>query len=421
MDKYYYKCFDCGKEYNKYDVEESLIYLCPDCGLVQKNQPLRGVLLIQYDYKLIRKNHSAAELKELEPGKFWQYGYLWPLEYEKGKVKGINAKSLDLIALGVDCVQELSSNDERFFILDDTRNPTLSFKDRASSLVVLKAMQMGIKEIAAASTGNAGSSLAGICARMGLKSIVFVPRNIPDSKRIQIQSFGAQVIVVDGNYDLAFDTCLELSQKKHWYNRNTAYNPLTIEGKKSSAYDIFISFHGKIPDIIFVPVGDGVIIAGLYKGFWELKQLGWIKKIPQLIAVQAEGSNAVVKYMTNKKFRYFSTNSIADSICAGAPRNLFMAYDSIAKSGGSAVAVSDKEILTAQKTVAQKYGILIEPSSAASYAGYKKYCKTKSIGKKTPLLLFTGNGLKDISALMKWNDASKPVGAEAIRKIFHAK
>lgn len=421
MDKYYYKCFDCGKEYSKNEIEKNLVYLCPSCGLVQKNRPLRGVLLIQYDYKSIRKDYSAVDLKRLEPGKFWQYDYLWPLEYEKGKVKGIKEKSLNLISLNPDCVQELSSKDEQFFILDDTRNPTLSFKDRASSLVVLKAMQMGIKEIAAASTGNAGSSLAGICARLELKSIIFVPKNIPDSKRIQIQSFGAQVVVVDGNYDLAFDTCLELSQKNHWYNRNTAYNPLTIEGKKSSAYDIFISFKGKIPDIIFVPVGDGVIIAGLYKGFWELKQLGWIKKIPELIAVQAAGSSAVVKYTANQKFSYAPTNSIADSICAGAPRNLFMAYDSIVKSNGEAVTVSDKEILAAQKTVAQKYGILIEPSSAASYAGYKKHCRTKSIGSKTPLLLFTGNGLKDISALMKWNSAAKPAGIDAIRKKIHVK
>jgi threonine synthase len=421
MDKYYYKCFDCGKEYSKNEIENNLFYLCPDCGLVQKNRPLRGVLLIQYDYKTIRKNYSAADLKTLKPGKFWQYDYLWPLEYEKGKVKGIKEKSLGLISLNADCVQELSSEDEQFFILDDSRNPTLSFKDRASSLVVLKAMQMGIKEIAAASTGNAGSSLAGICARLGLKSIIFVPKNIPDSKRIQIQSFGAQVVVVDGDYDLAFDICLEYSKKKNWYNRNTAYNPLTIEGKKSSAYDIFISFQGNMPDMIFVPVGDGVIISGLYKGLWELKQLGWIKKIPELIAVQAAGSSAVVKYCANQKFKYSQTDSIADSICAGAPRNLFMAYDAISKSHGCAIAVSDKEILAAQKTTAQKYGILIEPSSAASYAGFKKYCKTISIGKKKPLLLFTGNGLKDISALVKWNDTVKPANTETLKRRFLSK
>lgn len=418
MEKYFYKCFDCGKEYSKNEIENKLIYLCPACGLVQKNQPLRGVLLIQYDYKTIKKNYSADDLKKLQPGKFWLYDYLTPLQYEKGKVKGVKEKDLELISLQPNCYQELSRGDEKFFILDDSRNPTLSFKDRATSLVALKALQMGIKKIAAASTGNAGSSLAGLCARLGLQSVIFVPKNIPDSKRIQIQSFGAEVVIVNGDYDLAFDTCLEISGMNNWYNRNTAYNPLTIEGKKSSAYDIFISSNGKIPDIIFVPVGDGVIISGLYKGFWELKQLGWIKKIPQLIAVQASGSSAVVKYFKNRKFKYSSAGSIADSICAGAPRNLFMACDAIIKSGGNALAVSDAEILTAQKTVAQNYGILIEPSSAASYAGYKKYCKTNPIGKQIPLLLFTGNGLKDTAALTEWNECIKPAGAESLIKKY---
>lgn len=421
MDKYFYKCFDCGKEYSKKEIEDNFIYLCPACGLIQKNQPLRGVLLIQYDYNAIKEKHTAGELFDLQPGKFWLYDYLWPLETVKGKLKRIEDASLNLVTLSSNCYLELSSKGERFYILDDSRNPTLSFKDRASSLVVLKAMQMGIKQIAAASTGNAGSSLAGICARLGLKSIIFVPKNIPESKRIQIQSFGAEVVIVDGDYDLAFDTCLEISKKNNWYNRNTAYNPLTIEGKKSSAYDIFISTRGKMPDIIFVPVGDGVIIAGLYKGLWELKELGWIKKIPRLIAVQAAGSDAIARYCRNQKFKYKPAGSIADSICAGAPRNLYMAYNAVVKSGGSAITVNDDEIIDAQKNCARKYGILIEPSSAASYAGYKKFCKSNETSGGKSLLLFTGNGLKDTSSLLKWNKEIKPFSCGAVNKKFAVK
>lgn len=421
MDKYFYKCFDCGKEYSKKEIENNLVYLCPACGQVEKNRPLKGVLLIQYDYKSIKKNHSPEEFKKMETGRFWQYGFLWPLEYEKGALKGIKKEELDLISLSSNCFQELSYNSKKFLVLDDTRNPTLSFKDRASSLVVLKAKQMGIKEIAAASTGNAGSSLAGICARLGLKSIIFVPKHIPESKRIQIQSFGADVVLVDGDYDLAFDTCLDFLKKKNWYNRNTAYNPLTIEGKKSAAYDIFIASKGKIPDMIFVPTGDGVIISGIYKGFWELKQLGWIKKIPQLIAVQAADGNAVVRYYRTGRFSYAPANSIADSICAGAPRCLYLTGEAIKKSGGDAITVTDSEILAAQKTAAQKFGILLEPSSAASFAGYLKYGKIKPYGKKVPLLLFTGNGLKDTSALMKWNKPVAPQKSEAIKKKFNVK
>ena len=414
MKKYFYKCFDCGKSYGKDEIEKNLVYLCPACGKVEKNQPLRGVLTVEYDYESIRKNFSREEFLKLQPGKFWQYDFLWPLEFENGKMKSVDEKFLHRVTLDNNSLLEFSYEGKPFLVLDDTRNPTLSFKDRASSLVALKALQLGIKEIAAASTGNAGSSLAGVCARLGLKSIIFVPKNIPEAKRIQIQSYGADIYLVNGDYDLAFDTCLEISTQKKWYNRNTAYNPLTIEGKKSAAFDLFISSQGKIPDLIFVPTGDGVILAGLYKGLRELKELGWIEKIPSLISVQAEGSNAVVRYLTNHKFEYKPANSIADSICAGAPRCLYMAYDAIIKSNGTAVEVNDKEILDAQKYVAQNFGILLEPSSSSTFAAYKKFINSNKLDGKTAVLLFTGNGLKDTSALKNWNHTVEPFTKEQI-------
>lgn len=418
MKNYIYKCFDCGKTIDKDDVESQLIYLCPDCGSVEKNQPLRGILLIEYDYASIKKNHTKEEFLKQSPGRFWKYKYLWPLEYEDDKVKGVDEKTLERISLGTNSLQEFSYEGKKFLVLDDTRNPTLSFKDRASSLVALKALQLGIKEIAAASTGNAGSSLAGMCARLGMKTIIFVPKNIPEMKRIQIQSYGAQIFLVDGDYDLAFDTCLEISAVRKWYNRNTAYNPLTIEGKKSASFDIFISTKGKMPDLIFIPTGDGVILAGLYKGLLELKALGWIEKLPKLIAVQAEGSNAVVRYTRNQKFEYQPAQSKADSICAGAPRCLYLTYDGILKSSGGAIEVSDEEILAAQKFVAQNYGILLEPSSSASFAGYIKYLEFGIKKDETALLLFTGNGLKDTSTLREWNKDIDSVKTEDLKKMF---
>lgn len=418
MKQYIYKCFDCKKTYTKDEIEVNLVYLCPSCGTVEKNQPLRGVLLIEHDYEWIKKNHSKEEFLKLSPGKFWKYNYLWPLEFENGRVKGVDEKTLCRISLEKNCLQEYTYKGKNFQILDDTRNPTLSFKDRASSLVALKAIQLGIKKIAAASTGNAGSSLAGICSRLGLNSVIFVPKNIPEAKRIQIQSYGAEIYLIDGDYDLAFDTCLEISTERKWYNRNTAYNPLTIEGKKSAAYDIFISTQGFMPEIIFVPTGDGVILSGLYKGLWELKELGWIEKIPKLICVQAEGGNAIVRYMSNQKFEYKSAESVADSICAGAPRCLYMAHNAIVKSNGDAVEVSDEEILDAQKIVAQKFGILLEPSSSSTFAAFKKYINSNKVGSETALLLFTGNGLKDMSALRTWNKELEAVNADQLKEMF---
>jgi len=301
------------------------------------------------------------------------------------------------------------------FYLDDTRNPTFSYKDRASILVAVKAIQLGKTKIAAASTGNAGSSLAGICARLGLQSSIWVPETIPENKRVQIQAYGAEIHLVKGDYDEAFDVCLEICRRRHWYNRNTAYNPLTVEGKKSGVYDLFIDSGGHLPEAILVPVGDGVVISGIFKGLWELKQLGWIDQFPQLIAVQASGSDALVRYLSSGSFHYVRAQTIADSISAGAPRNLFMAAQAVKETGGFAVCVSDQEILQAQKLLARQSGVLVEPAAAASLAGYNKVSGKL---KGNILLLFTGLGLKDMSSMRKWNDPL-PVRTAAEWKDFY--
>jgi threonine synthase len=415
MKKYFYKCFDCGKTYDKDTIEKNLIYLCPNCGKVEKNQPLRGVLLIEYDYSSIKKKHSKKDFLKLQPGKFWQYDFLWPINFKNHAVVSLIRNDINRLALPQNNLLKYSFEGKDFFVLDETRNPTLSFKDRASSLVVIKAIELGINFISAASTGNAGSSLAGICARLGLKSTIFVSRNIPEAKRMQIQAFGAGLIIVDGDYDFAFDTCLEISSANKWYNRNTAYNPLTIEGKKSAAYDIFILTKGNLPDIIFIPTGDGAILSGIYKGLCELKQLGWIKQLPKLISVQSTGGNAFARYMKSKKFEYQPALSVADSICAGAPRALYYGYEAITKTNGEVIEVSDEEILEAQKYSAKNFGIIIEPSSSSSLAAYKKYIEQGKLKNQKVLLLFTGNGLKDISALSKWNQSIPPLTLEQIK------
>lgn len=416
MSEYVYKCFDCGKTYSKDETEKNLLYLCSACGKVEKNQPLRGILIIEYDYELLKKKYNREDFLKIQPGKFWEYNFLWPLEFSDGTLSGIDEKLLDKISLETNCFQEFSYKGKTFQAIDDSRNPTLSFKDRASSLVAIKAIQLGIDFISAASTGNAGSSLAGICARLGLKSIIFVPKHIPEAKRIQIQSFGAELILVDGDYDYAFDACLEIAAQKKWYNRNTGYNPLTIEGKKSAAYDIFISTNGNLPDTIFIPTGDGVILSGLYKGFRELKQLGWIEKLPKLIAVQAENSDAFYRFWKNKKFEYRPASSIADSICAGAPRTLYYGIEAIEKTNGEVILVNDGEITEAQKYVSQQYGILLEPSSSSSFAAYKKYFLEHP--EEKTLLLFTGNGLKDISSLKNWNKEINSATLKQLKKRF---
>ncbi len=418
---YNYKCTQCSSIYDADKIEKEFVYLCPQCGKAEKNAPLSGVLSIVYDYESLKKKLNREKFLNLTPGKCWNYPELLPLSYvihnNEVTFPDITEKDLSLLSLNANPLSEHEYEGNSFMFMDETRNLTYSFKDRASILVALKAMQLGINEIAAASTGNAGSSIAGICARLGIKSHLFVPKNIPEAKRIQIQSYGANLYVVDGDYDNAFDLCLEVSLKNKWYNRNTAYNPLTIEGKKSGAFDIFIATSGNLPEYIFIPAGDGVILGGLYKGFSDLCKLGWIEKMPKLIAVQAKGSSAISDYFRTGKFVYSPASTIADSISAGAPRNLFMAVNAIKESNGDAVTVKDEEILSAQEKLAKQFGFLVEPSCAAAFAGYINFKEKISPGEK-PLILLTGSGLKDFEALKKWNQTPVVRSAEEWTKYF---
>jgi threonine synthase len=410
LNHYIYRCYSCTKEYDSGQIEGGGHYLCPDCGKAEDNQPLTGVVNIIYDFEYLRKKLSRDQFLELVPGRPWLYPELWPVDYN---ALSLNKNILQRVSLPTNLVIPVEYEDNEILILDDTRNPTYSYKDRASILVAFKAMQSGYMNISVASTGNAGSSLAGICARLNLNSHIWVPERIPRQKLLQIQGYGANIYIVDGSYDMAFDLNLKISKKENWYNRNTAYNPLTIEGKKSGAYDIFIAMNGIVPDNIIVPVGDGAIIGGIYKGFRELVQLGWIEKPPKIFAAQANGSNALVRYMKSGIFEFQNAETIADSLCAGAPRNLFMSAEAVKNSGGQAVSVSDQNILNAQRKCAVEWGFLIEPSAAITLAAYEHFLSVESIkSEDRSMLMFTGSGLKDIQSVENWVDTAKARSVE---------
>jgi threonine synthase len=403
LNVYNYKCFRCKKEYSPAEIESQFVYLCPNCGRAREKKPLFGALLVNYDYEALETKYNSEFFFKITAGQFWKYPALWPLNISEdpdNPYEFIDTSKLNRLTTNANPLQKIS---DALSVFDDTLNPTLSYKDRASILVCVKAIELGIKDIATASTGNAASSLAGICARLGLNAHIFVPKSIPQAKLIQIQSYGASVYLVEGTYDDAFDLCNEICKSKGWFNRNTAYNPLTIEGKKSAAYDIYISSRGNLPRSIFVPVGDGVIISGLFKGFEELEKLNLIEKMPTLVAVQAEGSNAVVRYINGKNFEPIPTNTLADSIDAETPKNLFMAAHAIVESDGYAISVGDDEIMESQKELALDHGVLCEPSAAAAYTGYKIASLSKLVDEnENSLLMITGNGLKDLGALETW-------------------
>ncbi|NTU75037.1 MAG: pyridoxal-phosphate dependent enzyme, partial [Anaerolineaceae bacterium] len=296
----------------------------------------------------------------------------------------------------------------RMWIKDEGRNPTASFKDRASAVVVARAMEIHAETVVTASTGNAGAALAGMAAAVQQKAVIFAPRTAPQAKIAQLLVYGAKVILVDGSYDQAFDLTVEASKEFGWYCRNTGYNPFTTEGKKTAAFEIWENVI--IPELhpdetlsIFVSVGDGNIISGIHKGFRDLVALGWLNKMPRLYGIQAEGSAAIANafFAGNETIHPVSCQTIADSISVDLPRDGVRAVRAATQTDGKYLLVSDTEILSAIAELG-KVGIFAEPAGAAGYAGFVKALALGVVNSDDPVLILnTGNGLKDVRAAMK--------------------
>jgi threonine synthase len=381
----YLQCVLCGTTYDPDQVE----YACPSCG------PL-GVLEVHYDYQRIAQRISRATLAQDRDQTIMRYRALLPVSY--------SLKNTPALAIGGTPLYQVSRlrahlGMANLWLKDDSRNPSASLKDRASIIAVMRA---GDRTLACASTGNAASSLAVQAASVGLPCYIFVPYNAPKAKIVQLLMCGATVFAVQGTYDDAFDLCIVACDAFGWYNRNTGYNPYLVEGKKTAGLEIAEQLEWQVPDNLLVPTGDGCIISGVYRGFEDFYRLGMIDRIPRMIAVQAEGSPAIVRALEGDGIvRPFPAQTIADGISVGLPRNGAMAVKVIRESGGFGITVSDEEILGAEKELARLTGVFAEPSGAAAYAGLKHLLERGKIDRdQRTVLLITGSGLKSIDAVV---------------------
>lgn len=385
--KFEYQCIDCQSVYPG----EGIIYLCPSCS--EKNQPGMppfGVLKIIFDYQVI-KDQIENDVDLYSKLYYDDFLPLLPIRSHESWPK---------LKIGGTPCYRYEPVDFECFLKDDSQNPTFSFKDRASALVSAFAKENGISMLVAASTGNAGSSLAGICASQGQNTVIVVPAKAPAAKLTQALMYGATLIPVKGTYDDAFDLSIRLSEKYQWYNRNTAYNPLTIEGKKVVSYELFADVGYRVPDRIFIPTGDGVILSGVYKGFEDLMQLGIVDNMPVMVAVQAKGSPNLYKNLNSRSFTFRKSKTIADSISVDVPRNFRMSKFYMKKYKGETICVSDDEILEASMKLAATTGVFAEPAAAAAFAGMLKYKAQGLItGYSLNVVLLTGSGLKDTGAM----------------------
>ena len=399
-----YRCSLCGEQYSPADVT----YTCPKDG---------GNLDVMLDYDSIRNKYKPDDILSRSDPSLWRFLPLLPVSEPEGD-------GTPLHVAGGTPVYRLTRLGEKLglhnlWLKDESRNPTASFKDRASAIVVARACEIRADVVVTASTGNAGAALAGMSAAVGQKAIIFAPKSAPQAKVAQLLVFGAQVILVDGTYDDAFDLTVRAAEEFGWYCRNTGYNPFTAEGKKTAALEIWEWWehaHAKwheeagvssdaahAPLTVFISVGDGNIISGIHKGFKDLYELGWLPRMPRIIGVQAEGSAAISNafHAGTETITPVSATTLADSISVDLPRDGVRAVRAAKETGGTYVNVSDQEIL---KAIAElgTVGVFAEPAGATAYAGLVKAAGSGVVGSEDPILVLnTGSGLKDVRAAMQ--------------------
>ncbi|MGH2605090.1 MAG: threonine synthase [Anaerolineales bacterium] len=411
-----YRCSGCGREFPP----DPIRYTCPDDG---------SNLDVALDLAAVQRRSSPDQIERSQEGSMWRYLPLLPVG-DPGLL-GTPLRSAGGTPF-FECPRLAKRQGlRRLWLKDDGRNPTASFKDRASALVVVRAREIGAEKIVTASTGNAGAALAGMAAAAQMPAVIFAPRTAPPAKVAQLLVFGAQVFLVDGSYDDAFDLTIQASQAFGWYCRNTGYNPFTAEGKKTGAFEIAEQFHHalpgsrnstwEVPDAVFVSVGDGNILSGIHKGFRDLAMLGWIERLPRLYGVQAEGSAAIAHAFAagEDTIRPVKADTLADSISVDLPRDGLRALRAVRDSGGAFVTVPDEAILHAIAELGREAAVFAEPAGAAAYAGLAEAIRRDMVGEEDRIVvLITGSGLKDVPAALR-SVGEAPVIAptlEAVRK-----
>ncbi len=401
----YLQCVQCGRQYAPADV----LYSCPTCGLT-------GTLDVVYDMSAVaaRWRQAQATTPDGTALTLARYRDLLPLQ---------TATELPPLQIGGTPLYHARRLVERarrdhglclpdnVYVKDDGRNPTASLKDRASAMAVLKARELGKDVITCASTGNAASSLAGLAAAMGITTYIFVPKTAPKAKIAQLLMYGAHVIMIDGTYDQAYDLSLQATAEWGWYSRNSGFNPYLSEGKKTAALEICEQLGWEVPAKVFVSVGDGCIIGGMWKGFCDLFELGVITARPQMIGVQAAGASPLVTAFETGQpvVPLTQTHTIADSIAVGQPRDALKALRAVRDSGGRLMRVSDDDILAAMRMLARHTGVFAEPAGATAFAGLAQLVQSGTVEPtERVVVVVTGNGLKDIDT------AIRAVGAPVI-------
>ena len=381
-------CITCGR---KYDLDE-VVYSCRNCG---------DILEIIHDFDVLKKNLSKSNWQSL-PLSVWKYKDFLPIR------NPLRVVSLAEGGTGLYLCRRLGNalGIKRLYVKNEGENPTGSFKDRGMTVGVSKALELGVKMVTCASTGNTSASLAAYAAKAGLSCVILIPSGgVAYGKLAQAMIYGAKVVQIRGNFDRALEMVLQLSEEHREIYLLNSINPYRLEGQKTIAYEICDQLGRELPGTVIVPVGNAGNISAIWKGFTEFNTLGLISELPRMVGIQAEGAAPIAEAV--KAGKDFITpvempETVASAIRIGAPVSWKKALRAIKNSKGTAETVTDLEILAAQKMLARYEGIFVEPASASSIAGLKKMLEHGTIDKdEIVVCVTTGHGLKDPDTAVK--------------------
>ena len=382
MWRYKLQCFNCQRESSARETS----FRCSTCG---------GLLEVKFD--LAGRRKPSWDRRHLS---VWKYRELLPIEKEGSII------SLAEGGTGLHRCRRLGRKLglKKLYVKNEGENPTGSFKDRGMTVAISKAKELRKKKVLCASTGNTAASLAAYSARAGMECIVLVPKGkVAVGKMLQVTMHGARIIQVQGDFDKAFATALELADRNRELYLMNSLNPYRLEGQKTLAFEISDQLDSKTPDMVILPVGNGGNISAAWKGFTEFQQLSITNGRPRMIGIQAEKAAPIARAVKRRESKIHpvqNPQTIATAIRIGSPVNWPKVLKAINESKGTAETVTDLEILQAQRDLATLEGIFVEPASAASIAGLKKLRGKGTIdSSETVVCVTTGHGLKDPSVL----------------------
>ena len=366
------------------------------------------MLYARYDLAALKGKFTPESMKGRTPT-MWRYAEVLP--------------DAPPVTLGEGLTPMLPSRDlTGVYTKDEGLNPTGSFKARGMSAAVSMAKAYGLKKLAAPSAGNAASALAAYSAAAGIEAHIFMPKDVPLANRIECESYGARVTLVDGLISDCARMVAEEKTKEGWFDVSTLKEPWRVEGKKTMGYEVAEQLGWRLPQGIIYPTGGGVGLIGMWKAFDEMQQLGWIgNERPRMVSVQSAGCAPIVKaWGEHKAASEFFQN--ADTLAAGlrVPKAYgdYLILDILKKSDGIAIAVSDDEIMDAFGEWARNEGILAAPEGAASLAAYKKLRASGFFKADDTVVLFnTGSGLKYLDVIDAYAKKKNPARSPGARQI----